>query len=82
MSQNLENPIQYSEADPRLIFMDAEFATVLPTLAYLTQDMSILTSHSKAGPLLFRDERNGLSAEQVAEITELAIDVLPRTKRP
>ena len=81
MDQNLKNPIEFTEAELRSAFVDAEFATVLPTLAYLTQDMSLLKSHLQADPLLFRNERNGLSAEQVAEITEIAIEVLRRTKK-
>ena len=81
LGQNLKNPIELSEAELRSAFIDAEFATVLPTLAYSTQDMSLLKSHLQADPLLFRDERNGLSAEQVVEITEIAIEVLRRTKK-
>ena len=67
-----------TETDERIAaaLQDAVLAPLLPALAYLTGDMSLLRPHLRPDPLLIGMEFNGYTPEQQDEIRALALDAL------
>ena len=51
---------------------------MLPALAYLTGDLSLLQPHLRPDPLMMSMPQGGLTDEQQAEIRAIALDVLCR----
>ncbi len=54
----------------------AELAALLPALAYLTGDLSLLCDHLRPDPLRARDEFNGYSPDQQIEIRSRALKAI------
>ena len=69
-----------TEADAELseALMAAELAPLLPALAYLTGDMSLLRETLRPDPLLLNLPFSGYTDEQQAEIRSLALDAVVR----
>lgn len=67
-----------TETDEQLAAMlaEAELAPLLPALAYLTGDMSLLRPELRPDPLLVSMPFNGYSDDQQAQIRALALDAL------
>ncbi len=57
---------------------DAELAPLLPTLAYLTGDLSLLRAGLRPDPLMLNLPFSGYSDEQQAQIRSLALEALVR----
>ncbi len=57
---------------------DAELPPLLPALAYLTGDLSLLRDDLRPDPMLAAMPQAGLTAEQQAEIRQIALEVLVR----
>ena len=68
--------ITESAQELRRILGDAVLPPLLPALAYLTGDLSLLRDDLRPDPLLFALPDAGLSDEQSDEIRRLALDVL------
>jgi len=60
------------------ILAEAQIPPLLPTLAYLTGDMSLLREEVRPDPELFGLEQGGLSLEQQAVARELALETILR----
>ncbi|MDQ1475164.1 MAG: 4-hydroxyacetophenone monooxygenase [Actinomycetota bacterium] len=71
-------PIVASDAEIRQALEDAEVPPLLPALAYLTGDLSLLRENLRPDPIMLATPQGGLSEAQVAEARELALDVLIR----
>jgi len=65
-----------SDADIAAALQDAVLAPLLPALAYLTGDTSLLKEHLRPDPLLLGMEFNGFTDEQQTEIRQLALAAL------
>src|SRR4051794_26695972 len=57
---------------------DAEIPPLLPALAYVTGDLSLLRDDLRPNPTLLALPQGGMSAEQLASARELALDALIR----
>ncbi len=68
--------ISDSDDDIAAALESAELPALLPALAYLTGDISLLCDHLRPDPLRARDEFNGYSLEQQHEIRSRALDVI------
>lgn len=55
---------------------EAQLPALLPAIAHLTGDMSLLRAHLRPDPLLAAQEQGGLTPEQQAEIRALAAQAL------
>ena len=73
-------PITDDDATISAHLAEAELAPLLPSLAYLTGDMSLLRDHLRPDPLLLNQPFSGYSDAQQAEIRALALEAL-RTYR-
>jgi 4-hydroxyacetophenone monooxygenase len=71
-------PITESDEELRQILADAEVPPLLPALAYLTGDLSLLRLELRPDPLLLAMPQGGLSEEQQAAARELALGALIR----
>src|SRR4051812_2709321 len=71
-------PITESDEELREILADAEVPPLLPALAYLTGDLSLLRPGLRPDPLLLAMPQGGLTDDQLAEARELALQTLIR----
>ena len=71
-------PIVESDAAIRAALQDAEVPPLLPALAYLTGDLSILRDGLRPDPLLLGMPQSGLTEAQLAEARALALETLIR----
>ncbi len=70
--------ITASDDEIRRALDDAEIAPLLPALAYLTGDLTVLREDLRPDPLLFAMPQAGLSDEQAAAVRALALETLIR----
>ena len=71
-------PITESDEAIRAALADAQLPPLLPALAYLTGDLSLLRSDLRIDPMLISMPQGGLTDEQQAAVRDLAFDVLRR----
>lgn len=71
-------PITETDDEIRDALIAAELPPLLPALAYLTGDLSLLRPHLRPDPLLMSMPQGGLTDDQQAEIRALALEVLCR----
>ena len=71
-------PITESDDVIREHLVHAELPPLLPALAYLTGDLSLLKPHLRTDPLLGSMPQGGLTDDQQAEIRAIGLDVLAR----
>ena len=69
-------PITETDDEIRAALEQAELPPLLPALAYLTGDLSLLAPHLRPDPLLMGMPQGGLTDEQQAEIRATALRVL------
>ena len=69
-------PITETDDEIRTALEQAELPPLLPALAYLTGDLSLLAPHLRPDPLLMSMPQGGLTDEQQAEIRVTALRVL------
>ena len=78
MSTWPERPVAHSitatDDEIRKAVSEAEVPPLLPALAYLTGDLSLLRDDLRPDPLLLAMEQGGLTEEQLATARELAVD--------
>jgi 4-hydroxyacetophenone monooxygenase len=70
--------ITESDDEIRAALQDAEIPPLLPALAYVTGDMSLLRDDLRPDALMLAMPQGGLSEEQLAAARELALDTLIR----
>ena len=71
-------PIVESDAAIRAALQEAEVPPLLPALAYLTGDLSLLREGLRPDALLLGMPQSGLTEAQLAEARELALETLIR----
>jgi 4-hydroxyacetophenone monooxygenase len=71
-------PIVATDAEIRQALEDSEVPPLLPALAYLTGDLTLLRENLRPDPILLATPQGGLDEAQVAEARALAFDVLVR----
>jgi 4-hydroxyacetophenone monooxygenase len=71
-------PITASDAELAEALAEAELPALLPALAHLTGDLSLLRDHLRPDPLLIAEPQAGFTPDQQAEIRAIALDVLCR----
>jgi 4-hydroxyacetophenone monooxygenase len=71
-------PIVESDEEIRAALADAEVPPLLPALAYLTGDRSILRPHLRPDALLLGMPQSGLTEAQLTEARALALETLVR----
>jgi 4-hydroxyacetophenone monooxygenase len=71
-------PITESDDEIRAALADAEIPPLLPALAYLTGDLSLLRDHLRPDPLLLAMPQSGLTEAQLTEARALALETLVR----
>lgn len=71
-------PIAASDDELRAILASAELPPLLPALAYLTGDLSLLREDLRPDPLTFGMPQGGLSEVQQAAVRQLALEALIR----
>ncbi len=71
---------QITETDDEIrgFLSEAELPPLLPALAYLTGDLSLLRTDLRPEPLLIGMPQGGLTDDQQAEVRALALDALTR----
>ena len=69
-------PITESDEQLRTILEQAELPPLLPALAYVTGDLSLLRDDLRPDALLFAMPQGGLTEEQQAAVRELALETL------
>ncbi|RMH72677.1 MAG: NAD(P)/FAD-dependent oxidoreductase [Actinomyces sp.] len=69
-------PLTADDAEIRAALADAALQPLLPALAHLTGDLSLLRPHLRPDPLLVNQPQAGFDAEQQAEIRALALETL------
>ncbi|MEZ5251950.1 MAG: NAD(P)/FAD-dependent oxidoreductase [Ilumatobacteraceae bacterium] len=69
-------PITESDEEIREALEAAELPPLLPALAYLTGDLSLLRPHLRPDPLMMSMPQGGLTDDQQAEVRAIALDVL------
>jgi 4-hydroxyacetophenone monooxygenase len=69
-------PITESDDELRAILLEAVLPPLLPALAYLTGDLSLLREGLRPDPLLFQLPDGGFTDDQADEIRRLALDAL------
>lgn len=69
-------PILDSDNDIATALESAELSPLLPALAYLTGDLSLLCDHLRPDPIRARDEFNGYSPDQQREIRSRALQAI------
>jgi len=70
------DPITETDDEIREALAEAELPPLLPALAYLTGDMSLLRAELRPDPLLLAMPQGGLTDEQQAAIREIALATL------
>ena len=60
--------ITETDDEIRLILEDAEIPPLLPALAYVARDLSLLRDDLRPDPLLFGMPQGGLTEDQQAEV--------------
>src|ERR1044072_2543000 len=71
-------PITESDDEIRRALEEAEIPPLLPALAYLTGDLSLLRADLRPDPMLIAMPQGGLTEDQQAEARQLALDALVR----
>jgi 4-hydroxyacetophenone monooxygenase len=71
-------PITENDGEIRAILLHAEIPPLLPALAYLTGDLTLLRDDLRPDSLLVALPQGGLTEEQQAAARELALDALVR----
>jgi len=71
-------PITETDEQIAAHLLEAELAPLLPSLAYLTGDMTLLRPNLRPDPLLLNQPFSGYTDEQQAEIRSLALEALRR----
>jgi len=71
-------PITESDDEIRLALEEAEVPPLLPALAYLTGDLSLLREDLRPDPMLLGMPQGGLTDDQLADARALALDALIR----
>ena len=71
-------PITETDDEIRGFLAEAELPPLLPALAYVTGDLSLLRDELKPEPLLIGMPQGGLTEDQQAQVRELALDALTR----
>ena len=71
-------PITETDDELRRILEDAEVPPLLPALAYVTGDLSLLREELRPDPMLIGMPQGGLSDDQLAAVRRLALDALIR----
>lgn len=71
-------PITATDAEVRSALEQAVLPPLLPALAYLTGDLSLLRAELRIDPLLIGMPQGGLTDDQQQQIRELALQVLCR----
>ncbi len=69
-------PITETDAEIAAALEQAALSPLLPTLAYLTGDLSLVRPHLRPDPLLLNQPFNGYSPEQQAEIKATALSAI------
>src|SRR4051794_1316903 len=69
-------PITESDDQIREYLQDAEIPPLLPALAYLTGDLSLLRDELRPDPLMLAMPQGGLTDDQLATARELALDAI------
>src|SRR3954468_22425359 len=72
--------ITESDEEIRAALEDAEIPPLLPALAYITGDLSLLRDDLRPDPLMLGMPQGGLSEEQLATARQLALDALARLR--
>src|SRR5882672_7929624 len=71
-------PITEDDEFIRAALEDADVPALLPALAYLTGDFSLLRDDLRIDPALIMEDQGGLTPEQLAAARRLALDALIR----
>ena len=71
-------PITESDEDLRAVLAEAEIPPLLPALAYLTGDLSLLREEVRPNPLLNGMPQGGLTEEQLAIARDVAFAALQK----
>ena len=71
-------PLTGSDEELREALQSADLPALLPALAYITGDLSLLRDDLRISPLMIIEDQGGLTAEQQSEIRELAVTALGR----
>jgi 4-hydroxyacetophenone monooxygenase len=71
-------PITETDEEIRRALEDAEVPPLLPALAYITGDLSLLREDLRPDPLLIAMPQGGLTDEQLATARQLALEALVR----
>jgi 4-hydroxyacetophenone monooxygenase len=69
-------PITASDDELREALAVSDLPALLPALAHITGDLSLLRPELRIDPLLMADDQGGLTPEQQADIRSLALDTL------
>ncbi|MET0324520.1 MAG: NAD(P)/FAD-dependent oxidoreductase, partial [Ilumatobacteraceae bacterium] len=69
-------PITASDDELREALEVADLPALLPALAHVTGDLSLLRADLRIDPVLMGDDQGGLTPEQQADIRALALDAL------
>ena len=71
-------PITETDDEIRAAVAEAEVPPLLPALAYVTGDLSVLRAHLRPNPMLLALPQGGMTEEQLTEARELAVETLIR----
>src|SRR3954452_24737220 len=71
-------PVTASNEEIRAHLAEAEVPPLLPTLAYVTGDLSLLRGDLRPDPNLMALPQGGLSATQLATARDVALDAIVR----
>ncbi len=71
-------PITATDDEIAAALEQAELPPLLPALAHITGDLTLLREHLRPDPLLMAEPQAGFTPEQQAEIRALALDALRR----
>ena len=75
---SLTAPITATDDELRAYLAEAEVPPLLPALAYVTGDLSLLRDDLRPDPNLLALAQGGMSAAQQADLRALALEVLIR----